>query len=308
MIAVDAVTKRFGPITAVDDLSFSIDTGEVVGFLGPNGAGKTTAMRLITGFYAPDSGTVTVDGIPVLERATDAQRHIGYLPENNPLYKHMLVSEFLDLSADLKRIPRRDRRDAFDFVVDAVGIDDVFYRPIGQLSKGYKQRVGIAVALVHRPRILILDEPTEGLDPIQRGEIRALIRSLAADHTIIMSTHVMQEAQAVASRVLIINGGRLVADGSAEELVRGAAGARVLVVELEGKGVAKALGQITGVADVSSESGKSGRVLAHVTLEEGAEIRPRLSQLARERDWTIWRLHEQEHGLEDVFHTLTTEA
>lgn len=308
MIAVDDLSKAFGPITAVDHLSFSIATGEVVGFLGPNGAGKTTAMRLITGYYAPDSGAVTVAGIPVLERAIEAQRMIGYLPENNPIYKDMLVSEFLGLSADLKRIPKRERRPALDFVVGAVGIDDVYYRPIGQLSKGYKQRVGIAVALIHKPRILIMDEPTEGLDPNQRSEIRALIKDLAEDRTIVMSTHVMQEAQAVCNRVIIVNRGRVIADGSAEELARGPKNQRVIMLEVQGGDIAGPLEELDGVDSVDTEPAGEGRVLARITTDVATEIRPEISRLVRDRGWVIWRLQEEVRRLEDVFHELTSDA
>lgn len=308
MIRVHELRKTFGHITAVDDLSVEIEPGGVVGFLGPNGAGKTTAMRLITGFYAPDSGTVEIDGIPVHERPIEAQRTIGYLPENNPLYKDMLVSEFLSMSADLKGIPRSQRLEAFDFVVDAVGIDDVFYRPLGQLSKGYKQRVGIAVALVHKPRILILDEPTEGLDPIQRGEIRSLITALAADHTIIMSTHIMQEVQAVATRVLIINKGTLVADGTAAELSRMARSERIVTFEAEGRQIERQLRRLDVVQHLDVEPVSGQRVLATITTGEDADVRPELSRLAREGEWTIWRLQEQEHKLEDIFYQLTQEA
>ena len=194
MLTVQRLTKSFGSTKAVDDLSFSIAAGEIVGFLGPNGAGKTTTMRLIAGYLSPDSGKILIDNKPVGEEGSDARRHIGYLPENNPLYRDMLVSEFLTLSADLKGIPSEKRAEAFDFAVRAVDIGDVYYRPVGELSKGYKQRVGMAVALLHRPSILILDEPTEGLDPNQRTEIRTLIKSLAKDRTILLSTHVMQEA------------------------------------------------------------------------------------------------------------------
>jgi ABC-2 type transport system ATP-binding protein len=326
MIKVENLRKTFGAITAVDDMSFEIGTGEVVAFLGPNGAGKTTAMRCITGFYVPDRGSVTIDGIPVLERPVDAQRHIGYLPENNPLYKDMLVSEFLTLSANLKAIPKSEREAAFDFVVSAVGIDDVWYRPLGQLSKGYKQRVGIATALVHKPRILIMDEPTEGLDPIQRAEIRQLIKDLAADHTIIMSTHVMHEAQAVSNRVIIVNKGKVAADGSAAELQQQAKSERVLTVEIEGTGVEKVLAKLDGVATVAcedvepvsangSKNGSGGgtatavhpRTRATVTLTKGEEIRPELARIARERAWVIWHLSEAQQGLEDIFYQLTSD-
>jgi ABC-2 type transport system ATP-binding protein len=306
MIHVESVSKSFGPTRAVDDLSFTIESGEVVGLLGPNGAGKTTAMRLITGFLAPDCGTIEVDDIPVLERAVEAQRRIGYLPESNPLWRDMLVSEILQLSADLKRVPRSERGAAFDFVVDAVGLEDVYYRPIRQLSKGYRQRVGIATALVHQPSILILDEPTEGLDPGQRGDIRALITRLAHDRTIIMSTHVMQEVQAVASRVMIVKGGRLVADGSVGELTREAHSGRTITFEAAGRGIARALQQLEGIDEVDATTLKRGRVRATITSDGNVDVRPELSRLAREHEWTIWHLAEEEHRLEDVFMELTS--
>jgi ABC-2 type transport system ATP-binding protein len=306
MIRVEDVTKSFGTTRAVDGLSFTVEAGEVVGLLGPNGAGKTTAMRLVTGYLAPDSGTVEVEGIPVLERATEAQRLIGYLPENNPLYRDMLVSELLQLSARLKRVPRHELGAALDFVVDAVGLDDVFYRPIGQLSKGYRQRVGIATALVHQPRILILDEPTEGLDPGQRGDIRSLIARLAEDRTIIMSTHVMQEVQAVASRVMIVSRGRLVADGSVGEVTRAARPGRTITFEAAGRGITRALDRLDKVDQIDAETVTRGRVRATITTDADVDVRPELSRLAREHEWTIWHLAEQEHRLEDVFMELTT--
>lgn len=307
MIKVENLTKSFGHIKAVDNLSFEIKKGEVVGFLGPNGAGKTTTMRLITGFYSPDEGNITVAGIPVGERTTETQEYIGYLPENNPLYKEMLVSELLNLSAELQRIPKEKRRDAFDFVNNAVAIGDVFYRPIGELSKGYKQRVGIAAALLHKPRVLIMDEPTEGLDPNQRTEIRALIKNLAKERTIIMSTHVMQEAQAVCSRLIIINKGTLVADGTSEELSRAARRERIIQLEVEGDGIEPALRNLAGVEHVDFESAARGRIRAKLTANESSELQPEISRLARDRHWTIWRLAEEEHTLEDIFHKLTSE-
>ncbi len=306
MIFVDDVSKAFGSTTALDGLSFTIEAGEVVGLLGPNGAGKSTAMRLITGYLAPDRGEITVDGIPVIERAVEAQRRIGYLPENNPLYREMLVSELLELSADLKGVPRNERGAAYDFVVDAVGLEDVFYRPIGQLSKGYRQRVGIATALVHQPSILILDEPTEGLDPGQRGDIRSLITRLAQDRTIIMSTHVMQEVQAVASRVMIINRGKLVADGSVGEVTRAARPGRVVTFEANGRGIARALEQLEGIDEVDAKTIKRGHVRATISSPADVDVRPELSRLAREHEWTIWHMNEQEHRLEDVFMELTS--
>lgn len=307
MIKVKNITKSFGNIKAVDSLSFEVQKGEVVGLLGPNGAGKTTTMRLITGFYSPDEGRITVAGVPVGERTTETQKYIGYLPENNPLYKDMLVSELLYLSAELQHIPKEKRREAFDFVNKAVAIGDVFYRPIGELSKGYKQRVGIAAALLHKPRVLVMDEPTEGLDPNQRTEIRALIKNLAKEHTIIMSTHVMQEAQAVCNRLIIINKGKLIADGTSEELSRAARRGRVIILDIEGDGVKLALRNLAGAEHVDIETIRPGRAKAKLTTSESVELQPEISRIAREKGWIIWRLAEEEHRLEDIFHKLTSE-
>ncbi len=306
MIRAEDLTKSFGQLKAVDGVSFTIRKGEVVGFLGPNGAGKTTIMRLLTGYYSPDRGTVEIAGIAMDGQPTEAQRHIGYLPENNPLYREMLVSEFLGLAADLKQIPKGERREALDFAVSSVAIGDVFYRPVGELSKGYRQRVGLAAALLHRPDILILDEPTEGLDPNQRTEIRGLIKELARNHTVILSTHVMQEAQAVCSRIFIMNKGRLVADGAPEELSRLARREQTVVVELEGDGAAQALDTLQGVRQVEMEE-RDGRVRARLTVGMEVEVQREISRLVRERGWTVWRLAEEGHTLEDVFHRLTSE-
>ena len=305
MVRVEHLTKSFGNIKAVNDLSFEVQKGEVVGFLGPNGAGKTTTMRLITGFYAPDGGNITIANIPVGKQTTEAQKYIGYMPENNPLYKDMLVSELLNLSAELKNIPRGKRRSAFDFVVSAVAIGDVFYRPISELSKGYKQRVGIAAALLHEPQILIMDEPTEGLDPNQRAEIRLLIKNIAKEHTIIMSTHVMQEAQAVCNRLIIINRGKLIADGTSEELSREARKERVIILHAEGKDIENSLKDLSGIKHAEFKQVSDGRTHSKLTTSQSVELQPAISRLAAERGWIIWRLQEEEHKLEDIFHELT---
>lgn len=307
MIKVDHLTKSFGSIRAVDDLSFEINKGEIVGFLGPNGAGKTTTMRMITGFLSPDNGTVTIDGEPLANDATKAQARIGYLPENNPLYKNMLVSELLELSAELKHIPREKRKEAFDFAVKAVAISDVFYRPISELSKGYKQRVGIAIALLNYPDILIMDEPTEGLDPNQRTEIRSLIRKLAEKHTIIMSTHVMQEASAVCSRMLIINKGKLLASGTPDELAQKAKGQQLLLIDIEGNNVADILKKMVGAQLTEIKNVAGNRTQAKISIEGGLQLQPEISKLACQHHWVIWKLALEEQSLEDIFHIITKE-
>ncbi len=306
MIKIESLKKSFGNIPAVDGLSFEIQKGEVVGLLGPNGAGKTTTMRLMTGFLSPDYGHINIEGVPVVQNPTEAQKYIGYLPENNPLYKDMLVSELLDLSADLNHIPKDKKRSALDFAVKAVAIGDVFYRPIGELSKGYKQRVGMAAALIHQPRILIMDEPTEGLDPNQRTEIRTLIKNLAKDHTIIMSTHVMQEAQAVCNRLIIISKGKCVADGTSEELSRAANHTRIILLDIEGGDIERGLHNLPGLEHVDIKPIKENRARVKLITSESVDLRPEISQLAHDRKWIIWKLTEEEHKLEDIFHKLTS--
>lgn len=306
MIHVKHLTKSFKDVKAVRDLSFDIERGEIVGLLGPNGAGKTTSMRLMTGFLAPDSGSVSIDGMLVTEQATDIQKHIGYLPENNPLYKEMLVSELLQFSAETKKIPKHEQAAAFDFAVSSVGIGDVFYRKIGELSKGYKQRVGLAVALLHKPKILILDEPTEGLDPNQRTDIRSLIKNLAKDRTILISTHVMQEASAICSRMLIINKGKLIADGTPEGLSRTLRRGHCILGEFEGAGVEDKLRSLPHIEDIQIEKTDQGRVRARITTKELVELQPQISKFARENSWIIWKITEEEKSLEDIFHVLTS--
>lgn len=313
MITLERVSKSFGHTKAVDDLSFEVKQGEIVGLLGPNGAGKTTTMRLMAGFLYPDSGRMTIAGISVGgektdSRAVELRRFIGYLPENNPLYKDMLVSEMLNLSADLKRIPKEKKRAALDFVVSSMAIGDVFYRPIGELSKGYKQRVGMAIALLNEPDILIMDEPTEGLDPNQRAEIRALVQRIAKNRTIIISTHVMQEAQAICTRMIIIHQGRLAADGTSEELSRAAKGERSILLEVEGDNVQSSLPTLAGVERAEFEQTGQNRFRVKITNSEGTMLQPEISRLAREKKWVIWRLNEEEQKLEDIFHKLTSEV
>jgi len=307
MIEVKNLTKKFGQTVAVDDISFSIQKGEIIGLLGPNGAGKTTTMRILTGFLSSDSGSVKIDGIDIEKDPVEAQKKIGYLPENNPLYKNMQVAEFLDLAANLHQIPKRKRKKALDFAVKSVNIEKVYYRPIGELSKGYKQRVGIAAALIHRPEIIILDEPTEGLDPNQRTEIRQLIKDLSKEHTIIMSTHVMQEASAVGSRMLIINKGKIIADGTPEQLSKLSKRENVLALELEGEKVEEELQSIKNVKKVEIKKLQEKKFRAEVIPETDVQIEPIVSQKIWENKWVVWKLEKQESNLEEIFRDLTKE-
>lgn len=307
MIEVKNLTKKFGQIKAVDDISFSIGKGEIIGLLGPNGAGKTTTMRILTGFLSSDGGSVKINGIDIEKEPIESQKKIGYLPENNPLYKDMQVAEFLDLAANLHKIPEQRKKEALDFVVKSVGIEKVYYRPIGELSKGYKQRIGIASALIHNPEIIILDEPTEGLDPNQRTEIRQLIKELSKEHTIIMSTHVMQEASAVCNRMLIINKGRIIADGTPEQLSKLSNKKNVLILEVEGEKVKEQLQSLENVKEVKVEKARDKKFKVEIIPADDIQIEPAISQKIWENKWTIWKLEKQESNLEEIFRDLTKE-
>ena len=306
MITVEGVTKRYGDVLAVDDLSFEVRRGEVVGFLGPNGAGKTTTMRMITGTLQPDEGAVLFDGVSIADHLIDAKRRVGYLPESNPLYEELLVAEYLDYVAELRGLSTEETRTGVADAVDETDIGAVFYRPIGECSKGYRQRIGIAGAILHRPEVLILDEPTEGLDPNQRVEIRRLVGSLGRERTVLLSTHVMQEVEATCSRLVILSRGRLAAEGSVQEVIAsGARGVRY-VVEAEGSGVAEALAGIAGVSGHTAEQ-VDGRTRVHLDANAAAELRPEIFAMARDRGWTLWELHREDASLEELFRSLTSD-
>lgn len=302
------VSKSFGARKAVDNLSFKIRSGEVVGFLGPNGAGKSTTMRLLTSYYTQDTGTVLINGIDTQEQDTVTKRSIGYLPENNPLYGDLLVKEYLSFVADLRGMSRSERRDNLDRTIEETGLQEVYYRPINQLSKGYRQRVGLAQAILHRPSILIMDEPTEGLDPNQRLTMRELIRSIGQDRTVLLSTHVMQEVETTCQRVLLISRGKLVIDSSVEDLLVQAKGMRSINVEVEGNEVETALKRLPNVTSVDRLAPVDGRKRYVVSVSGETDIRPEIFSLAKKRDWVLWELHEDRARLEDVFHSLTAET
>lgn len=305
-IEVNGVSKFFGELAAVNNLTFSVKKGEVVGFLGPNGSGKTTTMRMLTSFYTPDVGAINIDGLDTKDHDIATRERIGYLPENNPVYADLLVSEYLDFVADLRGLTKSGRRENIAQTVEETGLQDVYMRPIGQLSKGYKQRVGLAQAIVHLPSILILDEPTEGLDPNQRLTIRDLIRSLGQERTVMLSTHVMQEVENTCERILLISRGRLVADSPVKELLQRAQGIRTVHIEVEGNDVEKPLSSLEGVADVERNEPVDGRKRYTITAEDGvADLRPAIFRLAKQRDWILWELREDRARMEDVFVSLT---
>jgi ABC-2 type transport system ATP-binding protein len=307
LLSLDRVSKRFNGVPAVDGVSFTVDRGQVVGFLGPNGAGKSTTMRLITQYFEPDAGVIRLDGTSLTDAGREAKRRIGYLPESNPLYPEMLVSEWLEFIASLRDLRGPQRRPAIDEAVAATGIESVYHRPIGELSKGFRQRVGLASAILHRPDLLVLDEPTEGLDPNQRVEIRRMISELGRERTVVLSTHVLPEVQFTCSRLLIINRGRIVADGPVEELVSRARGGTRITVEAAGAGVVERLGAVPGVREVEPRGGDGGRVRAVVLAAGSEDLRPRIFDLAKVAGWTLYELHQEAGSLEDLFRELTAD-
>src|SRR5690349_2145143 len=306
-LTLDGVSKSFDGIVAVDSVSCQVDRGQVVGFLGPNGAGKSTTMRMITQYYEPDTGTIRLDGTLLGDAGREAKRRIGYLAENNPLYGEMLVSEYLDFIGRLRDLDTAERRRAVDEAVAATGLEPVFHRPIGELSKGFRQRTGLAAAILHRPDLLVLDEPTEGLDPNQRVEIRRLIVELGRERTVLLSTHVLPEVQHVCSRLLIINRGRLVADGPMDTLVARAKGAARVAVEAAGDGVAAKLAALPGVESVDTHESSDGRARVTVTAVTAEDLRPTIFELAKAERWTLFELHQEAGSLEDLFRELTIE-
>ena len=300
MIQVERLTKRYGAVRAVDRISFAVGRGEVVGFLGPNGAGKTTTMRILTTFLPMTSGRARLAGRDVLDEPLEVRRNIGYLPENVPLYPEMRVLEYLGFRARLKDVPRARRRSAIERVVERCHLGDVEDRVIGHLSRGYRQRVGLAEAMVHDPDILILDEPTAGLDPIQIRDVRALIRELGDRHTILLSTHIMQEVEAVCGRVILIARGRIAIDDRLDRLQAGMA----FALEVRGPfdAIRKALESAPGVGRVSPAGGEGGAHAFEVhPKQEGADLREELAARIIKNGWGLRRIDVRRSTLEDRF-------
>lgn len=313
MLKLASVYKYYGDFAAIAGLDLEVKKGEIVGLLGPNGAGKTTTMRVIAGYLMPDEGSVEIAGMDAYDDEIECRRIIGYMPEENPLYKDMLVDEFLKLSFKLSKVDG-SMPEAIDRVVKATALEKVYYKPISHLSKGYKQRVGLAAALVSDPEILILDEPTEGLDPNQRGEIRKLITNLGKDRTVIISTHVMQEVEAMCSRIVIIADGQVVADGSKQEIMQMKGASGVYTVVIAGKGVIEKLEEMKGVREVSeiehqqkSESEQQGgKVRAQVVTDDADQFVAALSNSLHRNKWQLYAMTPLESSLEEVFYALTT--
>ncbi len=308
MIEVQQLTKRYGPTVAVSDVSFEVRQGEVLGFLGPNGAGKTTTMRVITGYLPPSSGKVTVAGHDVVEESIEARRHIGYLPETPPVYTDMRVSEYLAFVGRIKGVPRRALKQRVDEVSEKCAITDVQSRQVGKLSKGYRQRVGLAQALIHNPDVLVLDEPTAGLDPKQIIETRELIRSLAGQHTVVLSTHILPEVSKTCERVVVINAGRIAAIGSPDDLTRRLQGFESVLVTAEGPSseLKAALERVRGVTLVEKRESAGARTTYEVHADKEKDVRAELARAVVESRWRLLELRSSGLSLEDIFLKLTT--
>lgn len=310
MIQVIDVTKRYGQHVAVDHINFTVDKGEILGFLGPNGAGKTTTMNIITGYISATEGSVKVDGFDILDEPEEVKKRIGYMPEFPPLYMDMTVQEYLDFVSDIKKIDRATKKKSMEKIMDLVKIGDVRKRLIKNLSKGYKQRVGLAQALIGAPPVLILDEPTVGLDPKQIIEIRSLIKELGKEHTIILSSHILPEVSAVCGRVIIINKGKIVASDTPENLSKRLSGTGRLSLRVAGpeKQVLKLIREIEGVKDAEIQGVKEpGTVDILVEAEKDIDVRRPLFYALSRAEYPILYMRSVDLTLEEIFLQVTTE-
>ena len=305
MIEAEGISKAYGPIVALEDVSFQVNAGEIVGLLGPNGAGKTTLMKVLSGYLQPDAGRVSIDDLDVLTDTLAVQKRIGYLPENAPLYPEMSVQAHLGMIADLRQVPVSEKPALLSRAVRATALEDHLTRPIGQLSKGFRQRVGLAQTILHNPKLLILDEPTAGLDPTQIVEVRHLIRGLAERSTVLLSTHILSEVEATCDRVIILLNGEVSADARLSELSSFAA--TILVLEEAASDVTADLRALESVQTVEPRSISDGR--EYRVLGDGkTDLRPLLYSLARQRNWPLRELRREVRTLETVFNELVSET
>ena len=306
MIEVSNVSRVFGTFRAVNDVSFSIPTGQIVGLLGPNGAGKTTTMRMITGFLKPTSGTIKIDGTDITENPVESKRKIGYMPESAPLYGDMIVDDYLRYIA---RMQQQDENVKVPILCKECGLEEVMHKNIGELSRGYRQRVGLAHALMNDPEILILDEPTSGLDPNQVEDVRALIKEIGKTRTVIISTHILSEVEMLCSRVIIISGGKLVADSPTDQLRTRYGNAAVVRVNASATRaqLSESRKGIEGIQSLSFEKSETGAT-ALIAIQGDLEIRPAVAKAVLSSGYDLYELSLQRNSLEDVFHILTTGA
>ena len=310
MIHVENLTKYYHDFCAVNQISFDIPKGEIVGLLGPNGAGKTTTLRMLTGFLQPTEGCVTVKDFNLDKNLIEIKKLLGYLPESAPLYHDMLVYDYLNYIADVRSVAKPKKLSRIRELGDLCGIDEIMHKPIAELSKGYKQRVGLAHAMMNDPEILVLDEPTSGLDPNQIAEIRKIIRRIGKEKTIILSTHILSEAEATCDRVVIINRGQIVADGSTDSLQQSFGKQRQIHLTLdqaEDDEVSKKLGELESIGRIEISTDTPGRIRIQIWPTEGTDIRPQVYALIKSTDWVLLDFHQESQTLENIFRQLTKE-
>ena len=308
MIALSHLTKRFGPLTAVDGIDLSVNKGEVLGFLGPNGAGKSTTMKMVTGFLSPTEGLATVDGIDVTRDPVGVKQRIGYLPEGAPCYGDMTPRGFLNFIADIRNLSGIARNASIDQVIERVEITDVMDQPIETLSKGFKRRVGLAQAILHNPPVLILDEPTDGLDPNQKHQVRTLIQQMASDKAVIISTHILEEVEAVCTRAVIIARGKLLADGTPEDLLKRSPlhnAVEIKVSPAAADAITKDLASLTSVGQVELSTSIDAQILLSVTSKTGAPIAPEVAAMLKEKGHVVSDLKTGKGALDAVFREIT---
>ena len=310
MIEVKNLTKRYGPTVAVDNVSFNAKAGEVLGFLGPNGAGKTTTMRVLTCYLSADEGNATVDGYDVFDQSVEVRKRIGYLPESAPLYLDMGVIDYLKFIAQVRDIPKSQRQQRTKEVIDICGLESVIQKDVGELSKGFRQRLGLAQSLIHNPPILIMDEPTSGLDPNQIIEIRNLIKEIGKEKMIIFSTHILPEVSATCSRILIINNGKIVANGSPESLAERAKGGEVVDITIRGPAdeIESKLQDLNFVNEFDRVNTVDGLLSYRIASEKGTNAAEELFQFVVQNGWSLTELRQESVSLEDVFRELTGES
>ena len=311
MIQVENLTKYYHSLCAVDQISLDIQKGEILGLLGPNGAGKTTTLRMLTGFLQPTAGSIQVKDYSIDEHPLEIKKILGYLPESAPLYHDMLVFDYLGYVADIRQIDQGHKLDRIRQLADLCGINEVMHQPIGELSKGYKQRVGLAHAMMNDPEILILDEPTSGLDPNQIVEIRKIIKQIGKEKTIILSTHILSEAEATCDRVVIINRGKIVADGSTESLKKSAGNKKFIQLSLQKadfKSVDKALAAIEGITGIKPIEETDDQLEVRIDCRTSVDPRAEIYQMIKQTDWVVLEFHQETQTFETIFRELTLES
>jgi len=310
MIQVENLTKYYHDLCAVDQISIDIQKGEILGLLGPNGAGKTTTLRMLTGFLQPTAGSIHVKDYRIDEHPLEIKKILGYLPESAPLYHDMLVYDYLNYVADIRQVGQDHKPDRLRELADLCGINNVMHQPIGELSKGYKQRVGLAHAMMNDPEILILDEPTSGLDPNQIVEIRQIIKQIGKEKTIILSTHILSEAEATCDRIVIINRGKIVADGSTASLKESAGDKKIIQLSLQGadfKSVDKVLAPIDGITGVQRIEESDSELEVRIDCLSSVDPRAEIYQIIKQTDWVVLEFYQKSQTLETIFRELTLE-